>query len=140
MAEALAGLGVAASIAQFAALGLKGATLAWKCYESADGLLKDQEDLVKISQDLQERCRLLQAEPPGEIDSSLAKLLITARELAIDLEAELMKLKRASDAGPLLKVLQILRVFRRQSKIGDIQRRLFRLRDQILLSLLAITR
>lgn len=139
MAE-LAALGVAASIAQFVTLGLKGAALVWKVYESADGLLDDQEDLLLISQDVQERCRLLQAEPPGHIDASLEKLLHVARELATDLEAELNKLKRASDAGPVFKVRQILRVLRRKSRIEDIQRRLLKLRDQIVLSLLTTTR
>lgn len=139
MAE-LAALGVAANIAQFVTLGLQGAVLVWKVYESADGLLDDQKDLLLISQDVQERCRLLQAEPPGHIDASLKKLLQSARKLATDLEAELNKLKRESDAGPVLKVRQILRALRRKSKIEDIQRRLLILRDHIILSLLTTTR
>lgn len=136
MAEAFASLGAAAAVAQFVTLGLKGVALIGKIYKSADGLIEEHQDLLAIAADMQERCRKLQAEPPGEIDDQLKQLLSSARDLAINIEKELERLRKSTKKHAFSTIRQYLRVMWRGSKIEDLQHRLLNLRDQIVLSLI----
>ena len=140
MAEALAALGVAASVAQFTTIGIKAASLIREAYESTNGLVEEQQDLDHISRNIQDQCTALQAQDTTDMGDSFAELLQASDQLATDLEEELGKLKRASDVGCMLKTRQSLRALRRKSKIEQIQRRLFKLRDQVLVALASTTR
>ncbi|KAF7562075.1 hypothetical protein G7046_g2060 [Stylonectria norvegica] len=133
----LAALGVAASIAQFTMIGLQGASFVLKAYRSTSGLLEEQQDLLSITEDVQKHFKALSEESSSEIDDQLRTMLDKARSSAVDLVAELTRLKRVSDEGHLFRLRQAFRAARKKSKLEEMYSRLIAMRNEASFALLA---
>ncbi|CAM1508970.1 Fc.00g027090.m01.CDS01 [Cosmosporella sp. VM-42] len=140
MVEALASLGVAAGIAQFAMIGLRATSLICRAYESANGLLDEQQELLQVTRSIQEHCRELHAQDTRGMTHDTKELLRTSHQLAHKLETELKGLRRASEVGCIFKTRQSLRALRKKSKIEAMNQRLLNLRGQVVLELVAAER
>ena len=143
MAEALAGLGVAANIAQFVATGISGLNLLYKFYHSGSGLIEEQEELDTLSRDIQYCSHILkEAAEFGKWKSQgLEQLLKESNSVAGELQDQLEKLKDGARKGNCFHRLK--RAVRAIFKKGEIKRladRLIRLRDQISSHLLVLSR
>lgn len=141
MAEALAALGAAASIAQFAVMGLKGAKFVLQSYKSADGLVKEMKDMQSIVQDIKSNYTSLLAQPTEELDDNLRSILETSKKLAKDLAIELDRIRKVSEKKQhLARARHALRVLWKKSEIEDTQRRLVTMRSEVQFALVVALR
>ncbi|KAI9147599.1 hypothetical protein HJFPF1_12628 [Paramyrothecium foliicola] len=140
MAEALAGLSIAANVAQFVTLGLKGAAFIREVYASSDGVIAEQQELQAISEGVHSSCERLRKDASIVSDSSLETLLQKATSLSRDLKHELTKLQRlAADQSYLGKIKLLVRATRKKGTIELLQRRLAKVRDQATFHLVSLS-
>lgn len=130
MAE-LAGLSVAANVAQFAVLGLQTVQYLYRAYNKTDGFLQERDDLDTVARSVRSSAEAIKNAPDG-IDQELKELVVRAGGAARELEEELRKLQHcAARDGRRAKFEFAWRAFRSRSDIEHLQNRLLPLRDQV---------
>jgi len=131
MAETLAAIGLASSIMQFVDCGIRWASRAQELYKSVDGCLKENSELEGVINDLRAMLvglngSLLSGEP------ELEALVLACSQLADELRGILRALRVDQKKSPWKEsVMKGFESMRKKSQMLDIERRLFRLRDQI---------
>lgn len=140
MAEALASLGVAANMAQFVTLGLKGAVFLWGVYNSSDGLVKTQKEIREISHSVQASLKALKNESTLDCNRNIKAMLEMSIALNLELDNEFTKLQRLADGFSLFgKAKLLVRATWKRSAIEDITSRLEKLRSGIVFELVTLS-
>ena len=127
MAEALAGLGVAANVAQFVGAGLKVAAFLHEVYTSSTGLTKHHNELQLLSVNFQtasKRLKDIQSSPASR-DGELQQLVEKCLEVSTELSQSLASLTRdSSRSDRTQKVRLMVKAVWMKGKIEELSSRL----------------
>jgi hypothetical protein len=143
MAE-LAGLSVAANVAQFVVYGIQGAQILCRAYRNTDDFIQEQSEMASLVRIVRTSVTSLDASSGVRIDADLASIRDQAQSLASTLTAKFdkfAKLQEQVERGSHLTRLQI--AIQSLWAKGDVERllkRLMTLRDGISHSLVDMTR
>jgi hypothetical protein len=130
--EAVAAIGLASGIVQFADCGIRWASSANELYKSGNGALRENSELEVVVDSL--RAFVLQLKTDGRLqdDHKLEALVATCLPLADELIEILGKLKvEGEKANRRESIRKALKSLVSRGKIQDIDERLGRIRDQI---------
>jgi hypothetical protein len=135
MAEAIAGLSLAANIAQFATIGLDLARKTKELIHSASGLLKEDEELIKVVTNLKTVSQRIPVNlaTSQAIPKDLQELASTSEGLSDQLLQLLKKLQvRPGSKGRKRESFgRALSAAWYRSEIKELETRLYRVRDEI---------
>lgn len=143
MAE-LAGLSVAANVAQLVAYGIQGAQILCRAYQNADDFVREQSEIASLVRSVRTSVTSLDASSGVRVDADLASIRDQAQSLASALTVKFdkfAKMQEQVERGSHLARLQI--AIQSLWAKGDVERllkRLMTLRDGISHSLVDMTR
>ena len=130
MAE-LAGLSVAANVAQFAVLGLQTVQYLYRAYKKTGDFLQERDDLETIVRNVRSSAEAIE-NSPGGLGQELQKLVDQTGCVARELEAKLRELQNCGTSDRRrAKFGFAWRAFQTRSDIEYLQNRLLPLRDEV---------
>lgn len=133
--EALVAIGLAGSIVQFVDCGIRWVSNARQLYNNISGLSDENAELELVITDIEKLIPQLRNRAPGigtDPEPELMELLVGSFKLAGELKHILQDLR--VDPQKNHRAESITRSFkslRKKSQIKDIERRLYRMRDQV---------
>ena len=131
MAE-LAGLSIAANVAQFVVYGLQGAEYLYKAYNQTDDFVREHSELDAIARNIHTSARSIESAPEIRGDQELGEVLAQAKALGNDLAVKFDKLKRyMTRGGRRAKAALAFQALWVKSDIERLHKRLVHLRDQM---------
>ena len=137
MAEAIAGLSLAANVAQFVIAGVSVARFLHDVYQSSSGLTKHHEQLLLVAKNFKEASGNISKQGNVAWDSDLARLMRECREVAKELSDDLESLKRrSSKSDRSQKVWMTVRAVWKRGRIEELSERLEKLTKPVALQLL----
>ncbi|KFA55361.1 hypothetical protein S40293_05685 [Stachybotrys chartarum IBT 40293] len=140
MPEALAGLSIAANVAQFVALGIGAAIFLKDVYDSGHGLIQEHQELQRIATSIKQSFATLERDATSAVTSSLQPLLKDAVTMSRGMDLEFSKLQElALQRNFLGKSKLLFRAARKRKRIEDLHIRLIRMRDQVTAQLVSMT-
>lgn len=141
MAE-LAGLSIAANVAQFVVLGLQSAQYIYKAYKQTEDFINQRQELDAVSRGIGGSIDLITAIPDvTQSNKDLDDVLRLAKGLAHELEVMFARLRGyAGKGGRVARVELAVRSLWTKGEVKDLQERLLKLRDQISYHLILLSR
>jgi hypothetical protein len=128
----VAGLSLAANLAQFVALGLRSAQYLYKAYNGSEDFANEQAEVDVIVRNVRNSARTIGASLEPGTDRDLMELVDQTGHIARELEDVLEKLKlRASKGGRRARLELACHAFWYKSDIKNLQTRLIKMRDQV---------
>jgi hypothetical protein len=137
--EAIAGLSLAANVAQFVVYGFRGARYLYKAYDRTADFVREQSELSVITESIQTSGDVVRDIPEAAVDAELSKILDQARLLADELLQQFEKLQRRA-SQPLAKARIAVHSLRVKSDVERLLKRLTALRDQVTARLIILAR
>lgn len=140
MAE-LAGLSIAANVAQFVVLGLQSAQYIYKAYNLTDDFIRERAELDTVSRSIGGSIDIVKALPEVKHNRELTDIINLSKTLALELEAKLARLKACGAKGGRRARMELaMRSLWAKSDIKHLHDRLIRLRDQVSYHLVLLSR
>lgn len=137
--EALAGLSVAANVAQFIGYGLQSAKYLYKAYNQTDDFIRERSEMRAIVESVRSSGEALKAIPEVKGNQELGEILEQAKLLADELVRRVNAVDRRA-SRPLGKAQLALHALRVKSDFAQLLNRLVALRDQVTASLVILSR
>lgn len=131
--EALAIIGLAGNILQFVDFSTKLISKSNELYKSAEGALADHHDIEATTDDLVLMNQKVMNGASSSSDNSLKALCESCNRVAGELLTALEKLKVKGRATKWLSIRKALRSLWSKEKLDDLERRLGRLRNELVL-------
>ena len=132
MLDPLNAISLASSIVQFVQLGTRLVSEGLELYQSNDGALAKNSELEAIVKDINQRSEILMDMPkPSEDEVAMQKLAESSKKIADELLEQLSTLRIPASHKRLQSSRKALAAAWKKDRITDLERRLYRLQNQI---------